>query len=145
MNSDIPNREFTIPYAISRVKEAIVRTSGVHNGSPLLYSSTDSNDMLGMYKYTALIGELATGLSNGTIWINLQESESQTKITVSGVVSGNNALGANKLAQLQDYVLKLITQELQGTFDSQAELEKNSGCLGIVVLIIVSSIMMYII
>ncbi len=45
---------------ISEVKAAIVRTSGVHNRMQLLYSNTESNDMLGMYKYTAMIGELTT-------------------------------------------------------------------------------------
>lgn len=66
MNSDVPTREFTIPYPISDVKSAIVRTSGI---------------------------------------------------------------------------LRLITQELQGTFDSQEELNRNSGCLGFAVIIIVSSLM----
>lgn len=143
MNSDVPTREFTIPYPISDVKSAIIRTSGVHNRMQLLYSSKDSNELLGMYKYTALIGELATGLSNGTIWLNLQEVGGQTKIVVTGVVSGNNVLGANKLAQHQDYILNLITQELQGTFNSQVELEKNSGCFGVVLIIIVSSLLAY--
>ncbi len=136
MNSAIPSREFTVDYPIADIKAAILTTSGTHNNPQLRYSPGDSNEILGVYKYTVLTGNAASGFGNGTVWLSIHDKGEKTKITITGIVSGSATLGNEKLAEVQDYILKLISQELKGTYTPILELKKNKGFVRTIVVII---------
>jgi hypothetical protein len=138
--NQIPNREFVVDYSTSQIKDAINGIMSKVDNAGFNLSKT-SNELMGLFNFHVFKGDSIVGLISGDFSLSLQMiDENKTKILLSGVASPGNEYNPKKIVELQDYLLKMISDYLQGTFNPQAELQKNQGCFGVVVILVAITI-----
>lgn len=141
---EIPTREFTLDYPMPRLKESLVAINESVKNAGFRISKDGINDIFNTISYHVFKGDSIVGLISGDFMISLQPiDEQKTKLIFTGQAAAGNQFNAQKIYEMQDYLMKLISKELTGTLDAQAELQNNAGCLTVVVVFIVSSVLTY--
>lgn len=145
-NAPIPKHESTIDFEIKKVKEAISKFAEINTGSD--FTLKESNDIFGSYVFSVFKKNSWNGFSTGNMNITLNElEEAKTKIKVETFnTSQDHYVNVRDLTEAQTDFLSALAKILSGDFTpTQIRVQEGTGCLGIILALITSTIFLSII
>lgn len=140
-NTPIPKHESTIEFEIKKVKEAVLKFAEINTATD--FTIKEKNDIFGSYVFSIFKKNSWNGFSSGTMNITLNELENnKTKISVETFnTSQNHYVNVRDLTQAQSDFLQSMSKILSGDFTPQLiKVEQGTGCLGLLALLITSTI-----